>query len=83
MGESLDVKIARLEEIVNTQQQDIKETKENVEKIKEMLNGYLEKKIERKFYEWSGRLFWKFLIAILTSSTILALLFAKIGEWIA
>lgn len=83
MGESLDVKIARLEEIVNTQQQDIKETKENVEKIKEMLNGYLEKKIERKFYEWSGRIFWKFLIAILTSSTILALLFAKIGEWIA
>lgn len=83
MGESLDVKIARLEEIVNTQQQDIKETKENVEKIKEMLNGYLEKKIERKFYEWSGRIFWKFFIAILTSSTILALLFAKIGEWIA
>lgn len=83
MPESIDVKIARLEEIVKGQQEDIKETRNNVEKIKNMLNGYLEKKIEKKFYEWSGRLFWKFLIAILTSSTVLAVLFAKLGEWLS
>ena len=83
MPESIDVKIARLEEIVKGQQEDIKETRSSVESIKKMLNGYLEKRIETKFYEWSGRLFWKILITILTSSTILAVLFAKLGEWLS
>jgi len=83
MADDLREKIVRLEEIVKGQQEDIKETKKNVEKIRDMLNGYLEKKIEKKFYEWSGHLFWKFLVALVTSSALLAVVFAKIGEWLS
>lgn len=71
MGET-EERVAKLEVLLEEFKEDIQNLREEVKEIKDLLNGYLDKKIEDKMLQVVGKTFVKIFFALLTSSALIS-----------